>query len=265
MTSADDRALRPGDAVSALRTTRLWEVDALRGFAFALMVVYHTAFDLAAFGGWPISVTTGAWRQFADFIASLFLFVSGVSLVLARQRLGHDPARYRRHLVRRFARLAAAAAAVTVATWLVSPADVVLFGILHLILVSNLVSLPLLRFGGWNLVTAAGAASLGIWLSRLPGNAWLFWLGLVPENYRSFDFRPLFPWLAFVLLGVSFGSWFYHGGRRRWSLPEASAFPGAALLVWAGRHSLLLYLLHQPILIALLTLVGAIDLRRLLP
>ena len=243
---------------------RFWEVDALRGVAFLLMVVYHAAFDLAAFGGWPIAVTVGGWRMFADFIASLFLFVSGVSLVLAHQRLGSDPVRYRRHLVRRFSRLAAAALLVTVVTWFVSPADVVLFGILHLILVSNLVSLPLLRLREWNLLIAGAAAVLGFFLGRLPDNPWLFWLGLVPEGYRSFDFRPLFPWLAFVLLGVSFGVWFYGRGVRRWRLPEAATLPGTGLLVWLGRHSLLLYLVHQPVLIVLLTAIGAIDLQRLI-
>ncbi|MFN3336685.1 MAG: heparan-alpha-glucosaminide N-acetyltransferase domain-containing protein, partial [Thermomicrobium sp.] len=132
-------------------------MDLLRGFAFLLMVVYHGAFDLAVFGGWPIAVTSGAWRVFADFIASLFLFVSGVSLVLARFHASCDPRSYWWHVLRRSSRLAAAAALVTVVTWMISPRDVVLFGILHLILLSSLVALPLLRLGVWNLPLAAVA------------------------------------------------------------------------------------------------------------
>ncbi len=262
MKLADRRATN--DRVEVPPAERLWEVDAARGLAFVLMVVYHTAFDLAAFGGWPIAVTTGGWRLFADSIASLFLFVSGVSLVLARERLGGDPHRYRRHLLRRFARLAAAAGLVTVATWLVSPQDAVFFGILHLILVSNLVSLPLLRLRSWNLLIAVAAVLLGALLADLPGHRWFFWLGLVPEGYRSFDFRPLFPWFALVCSGIAFASWVYPAGRRRWSLPVPQGLPPLRALTWLGQHSLLLYLVHQPILIVLLTLVGAIRLDRLL-
>ncbi|MCX2727636.1 heparan-alpha-glucosaminide N-acetyltransferase [Thermomicrobium sp. 4228-Ro] len=258
----------PSTQVAGNRTAggavRFWEIDALRGVAFLLMVVYHAAFDLAAFGGWPIAVTVGGWRLFADFIASLFLFVSGVSLVLAHDRLGRDRERYRRHLLRRFSRLAGAALLVTIVTWFLSPADVVLFGILHLILVSNLLSLALLRLREWNVLVAGGALLLGSWFASLPGNRWLFWLGLVPEGYRSFDFRPLFPWMAVVLLGVALASWFYAGGVRRWPFPEAPTLPGSRVLIWLGRHSLLLYLVHQPILIACLTAIGAIDFRRLI-
>ncbi|MDW8058644.1 MAG: heparan-alpha-glucosaminide N-acetyltransferase [Thermomicrobium sp.] len=245
-------------------TVRLWEVDAARGSAFLLMVIYHAAFDLAAFGGWPIAVTTGAWRLFADSIAGLFLFVSGVSLFLAHERLSSDPRRYRRHLSRRFSRLAAAAGLVTLVTWLVSPADAVWFGILHLILVSNLLGLTLVRLGAWNLVVVPIAISLGLWFERLPGNDWLFWLGLVPEGYRSFDFRPLFPWYAVVALGLACAAWFYPQGRRRWSLPDLAGFRLVRLLCWLGRHSLALYLVHQPVLIVLLTAIGAIDVRYLL-
>ncbi len=248
----------------SVRLPRLWEVDALRGFAFVLMVVYHTAFDLAAFGGWPIAVTSGIWRLFADTIASLFLFVSGVSLVLARQRWSGDPRAYRAHLVRRFARLAAAAALVTIVTWLLSPADVVLFGILHLILVSDLVTLPLLRLGLWNVGVGVLSWAIGLLVAQLPGNQWLFWLGLVPEDYRSFDFRPLFPWVGIVLLGAGIASWLYTPAGRRITLPEWGRWPGIRLLRWLGGHSLLLYLVHQPFLIVVLSAIGAIDLRRLL-
>ncbi len=252
------------DRVEVPPAERLWEVDAARGLAFVLMVVYHTAFDLAAFGGWPIAVTTGGWRLFADSIASIFLFVSGVSLVLARERLGADPHRYRRHLLERFARLAAAAGLVTVTTWLVSPQDAVWFGILHLILVSNLGSLPLLRLRSWNLLVALGAVLVGLNLAELPGHPWLFWLGLVPEGYRSFDFRPLFPWFAPVALGVAFSSWAYPAGQRRWPLGDRSAVWFVRLLTWMGRRSLLLYLVHQPVLITLLAALGFIRLDRLL-
>ncbi|MCM8744974.1 DUF1624 domain-containing protein [Thermomicrobium sp. CFH 73360] len=246
------------------KQTRFWEVDLLRGFAFILMVIYHGAFDLAVFGGWPIGVTSGAWRAFADFIASLFLFVSGVSLVLARSRAGQDTRSYWWQVLRRSSRLAAAAALVTIVTWVISPRDVVLFGILHLILLSSLVALPLLRLGLWNLPIAAVAWLLGLLLARLPGNPWLFWVGLVPADYRSFDFRPFLPWFAVVLLGVSAGSWLYSGGGRRWAFPSWERLFPISIVIWLGRHSLMLYLIHQPVLVVLLAVLGLLDVGRLI-
>jgi uncharacterized membrane protein len=243
---------------------RRWEVDALRGLAFLAMVIYHGAFDLAAFGGWPIAVTSGGWRLFADGIAGTFLFVAGISVVLARERWAKQPERYWWHIVRRTLRLGSAAGLVTLVTWLVSPPDVVLFGILHLILLSSLLALPFLRFGVWNFGFAGLAAFLGWLVSLLPGNPWLFWLGLVPEGYRSFDFRPLFPWFGVVLLGVGVASWWYGEGQRRWSLPDWSDRLLIRGLRWLGRHSLLLYLVHQPLLIAFFVAIGLIDVRRLL-
>ncbi|MCS7052000.1 MAG: DUF1624 domain-containing protein, partial [Thermomicrobium sp.] len=199
------------------------------------------------------------WRVFADFIAGLFLFVSGISLVLSRQQWGRDPRQYRRRVLRRIARLGLAAALVTLATWAVSPPDVVLFGILHLILVSSIAAQPLLRFGAWNLVLAIAVWALGSVVAHLPGDPRLFWLGLVPDNYRSFDFRPFLPWFAFVLLGAAFASWFYAGRRPVDRLASWEHHPVIRALVTVGRHSLVLYLAHQPVLIALLGVLGLID------
>lgn len=153
---------------------------------------------------------------------------------------------------------------MTIVTWVISPRDVVLFGILHLILLSSLVALPLLRLGLWNLPIAAVAWLLGLLLARLPGNPWLFWVGLVPENYRSFDFRPFLPWFAVVLLGVSAGSWLYSGGRRRWAFPSWERLFPISIVIWVGRHSLMLYLIHQPVLVVLLAVLGLIDVGRLI-
>lgn len=245
------------------RIARFWEIDALRGFAFILMVSYHTAFDLAVFGGWPIPVTSGGWRLYANFIASSFLFLSGISLVLARLRWSGDRRAYSTHLWRRFSRLAMAAVLVSLVTWLVSPADVVLFGILHLILVSDLLALPLLRLGIWNVLCALCAWLLGVVVTMFPGHPWFFWLGFVPEGYRSFDFRPLFPWAGVVFAGVAVGSWLYQDGVRRFGLPDWSEQVLIRVLRWCGRRSLLLYLTHQPVILLILTAVGLVDLHAL--
>src|SRR5262245_42091255 len=67
-------------------STRLWEVDTLRGVAIVLMVFYHFMLDVNFFGIYPLNIYGTAWQSFARGIATLFLFVVGVSLTLSYNR-----------------------------------------------------------------------------------------------------------------------------------------------------------------------------------
>src|SRR5215208_4515723 len=71
---------------SAAHEQRFWEVDAARGIAIAMMVVYHLMFDLDYFGGYAIESTSGFWALFADATAGTFLFLVGVSLAISYSR-----------------------------------------------------------------------------------------------------------------------------------------------------------------------------------
>jgi uncharacterized membrane protein len=66
------------------------------------------------------------------------------------------------------------------------------------------------------------------------------------------DYYPLLPWGGAALLGVACGRLNYPDGRRRLSLPDLSAAAPVRALRFLGRHSLLIYLLHQPILLGAL-------------
>src|SRR5215217_7548794 len=70
------------------KVDRFWEVDAGRGVAIIMMIVYHTTYDLDVLGGYDIQSTSGHWALFADLTAGLFLFLVGVSLAISRTRTG---------------------------------------------------------------------------------------------------------------------------------------------------------------------------------
>lgn len=246
---------------------RLWEVDALRGVAFCMMALYHLLFDLRYFAGWPIAVDHGFWRSFADVTASLFVLLVGVSLTLSRARWrARQAGPYWPHLVGRGFRILGYGFLVTVATWLVDPRQVVLFGILHLIGVSILLAGPFLSGLLSNLLLGSILVALGMLIDgvALPaGFPWLLWLGLPPAGFSSFDYRPLLPWFGVALWGIALGNLLYPGGRPVVPLPNWSTLPPVRLLVWIGRHALVLYLVHQPVMIALLVLLGIIRLEAL--
>jgi uncharacterized membrane protein len=85
------------------------------------------------------------------------------------------------------------------------------------------------------------------------------WLGFVPQQLYSVDYYPLLPWFGVVLIGVCAGNTLYPNHRRRFALPDLSRVIPLRALAFMGRHSLLIYLVHQPLIILLLSLTGVIS------
>ena len=235
---------------------RLAALDLARGAAIVAMVVYHTAFDLSAARLIATDVSSDlAWKLLARVTAGTFLFVVGVSLVLAaRGGLRRDA------FLRRLALIAGGAALVTISTWWFDPATFVFFGILHEIALASVLALPFLMLPT-ALVAVAAVVVLALpWFFASPVFDWwpLWWLGLSTEPPVTVDYVPLFPWFGVVLAGIVGGRLVVTYGDRLWRVRPAGA-PWTWLMV-AGRWSLLIYLLHQPLI------VGAVSLAtRVLP
>lgn len=216
-----------------------------RGAALIAMFVYHLAWDAHFVGLSASDPSTGGWKIFAHVIASSFLFLAGLSLALA-DRQGKP----RAAILRRIAVVAAAAAAVSLATYFFAPEAFVSFGILHCIVVASLLALPLLRAPPWLLAVAAIAAIAAPQFLQSPAldGPWLDWTGLNIAVPRTLDWRPLLPWSGAVFAGVLAGRL---GAGRLMALRAPAPAPMHAL-AFAGRHSLPTYLLHQPVFLALL-------------
>lgn len=228
---------------------RLHFLDALRGVALIAMASYHFTWDLEFFGYLePGTSTQGALRLYARAIASSFLFLAGFSLVLA-----HYPQLRPSAFLRRLGIVALAAAAISAATWWFTPDAWIFFGILHAIALCSLIGLAFLRLPP--LVTLLAACIVIALPSLLRLSAFdhpaLLFLGLSERLPRSNDFVPLMPWLGALLCGIATARFLVD----RNMLNELAKLPsGPAWLRFAGRHSLSVYLLHQPVLIALLYL-----------
>jgi uncharacterized membrane protein len=236
---------------------RIDAVDALRGAAICMMIAYHAAFDLNWFH--IISADFNHhlfWLASRDLIVTSFLLLVGVSLVLAR-RAGISPRRF----WRRIAVVGACAILVTIGSYAAFPGTFITFGILHCIVVSSILAWPLVRFpraaSVIGLILVVAGATIGPTLfdpapfRGIPAfdHPWLNWVGLITHRPATEDYVPLLPWLGVVLLGIGLGAWLV--GRRGVALQRMSrASPG--WLTWLGRHSLLVYMVHQPVMIGLL-------------
>jgi len=240
---------------------RFWEVDAARGVAIIMMIVYHTTYDLDTLGGYDVQSTTGYWALFADLTAGLFLFLVGVSLAISRARTSLTGWRLFGKYLARGLRILAYGVVLTVVL-LALGMGVVAFGILHLIGISIILAYPFLTLRLTNLVLGTLIFLAGQYILAQDLGSQSFWLlpfGVVPEGVIMPDYRPLLPWFGVVLIGLFFGNVVYGGGRRPVVLGDKAPKLARPLLP-PGRNSLFVYLIHQPIIIALLAVTGVVDL-----
>ena len=231
---------------------RIWEIDFLRGVAIILMVGYHLLFDLGEFRGvrrflgFSTDLSTVAWMAAQFFFAGLFVVLSGISSTLSRSN------------VRRGLRLLAVSLLVTAATYLFDSASAIWFGILHCLAISIFIYGAAFDKAGPVACAASGAVVIGfgaVLRTLLRGVEihfnWLLAFGITSRSFTSFDYFPLFPWLGIFLLGSALGKSVY--AARRSLIP--ARLPRTFVNV-AGRHSLLIYIAHQPLILGILYLLG---------
>ncbi|HOV82362.1 MAG TPA: heparan-alpha-glucosaminide N-acetyltransferase [Methanothrix sp.] len=238
---------------------RFWEVDLLRGTAVVSMVLYHLAFDLNYFQIYRIDVASGPALAAARITLSLFLLLAGLSLTLSRSRsrLSGQKSGYLLHLAERALFILLLAMGISVVTYHFLGECFIAFGALHLIAISLLFAYPFLGMGRNNFIFGMLIIVAGLYLPALSvGHPWLLWLGLSPPGYCSVDYTPVVPWFGVVLIGAALGDLLYPGFQRKIRLPDWESFAPVRVLAMLGRHSLAVYLIHQPALIALLYLIG---------
>lgn len=228
---------------------RLGWLDGARGVAVLAMVVYHFGFDLNYLGWIHQKLNDDfAWLAARAVILGSFVFLAGASFALAQQ--SNVPLRRQSA---RIAKIAAAALLVTLGSWLAFPDSAIWFGTLHAIAVMGLLLLILPRWG-WGLC-GLGALILGLdWLyaDAAFNHPALSWLGLRTFKPRTEDYVPLIPWFGLCLAGC---------GAMRVALRAGvlANWRDAAMppwLTWTGRHSLAIYLIHQPVLLGMLMGLG---------
>jgi uncharacterized membrane protein len=244
------RPARPAPAPQEIRQPWL---DALRGLAVLLMIAYHFGFDLDHLGWIEQDINhSPAWQAARTLILGSFLYAVGASHALAEAHATPSV-----HL-QRLARIAAAALLVTLGSALMFPASTIWFGVLHAIVAMSLLLLALptaLRQRPAPMLLLATSIILvgNLFAHPLFDSPTLAWIGLMSHKPQTEDYVPLMPWAGLCLIGYSLTRHGLESGRIRPNLGHT--LPG--WLQMTGRHSLAIYLLHQPLLLGLLMPLSA--------
>ncbi|MFA5821050.1 MAG: heparan-alpha-glucosaminide N-acetyltransferase [Candidatus Gracilibacteria bacterium] len=205
--------------MTTTHTHRLPFPDTLRGLAVLGMIVFHVFFILNYFQISPNDMYAGPWLVLGQFVRFIFIGLVGVSLYLS-----NSP--YNKQFFRGL-KILLCAALISLVTYFFAPDEFVRFGILHLIGVGVILLSPFAN--SRRLSLTLGLLSL-VMTKFLPNFPYL----------PGLDYFPIFPWISLIFFGIFLGPFFKKINLR---LP---------LVDFLGRHSLLIYMIHIPIIIGTL-------------
>lgn len=244
-------------------SSRICLIDETRGFLVICMVFYHAFYSMTFIFNIPFAKNLLCFFMPAQSIfAGSFIFISGCVSLLSRSNL------------KRGAKLFAIAVAITIVTRVFIPSQPIIFGILHML------SICMILFGIFKpllskispligmltcfilfLFTSGidkgffgfGRIKLYIPLSAYNLN-WLFPIGITDKNFYSSDYFPLFPWMFIFFFGTFFASAFK--GKK---LPQFMYQSHVKMLSFCGRHALIIYIIHQPIIFLIINLYSQLN------
>ena len=221
---------------------RIWELDAIRGISILGMVAIHIPINISIFA--DVELTLPWWYHFLkDYGYLFFVLISGICVTLAS---------------RSFKRGIAVFGAGLLVSYVTLFMDLILgfdemriwFGILHMLGACMMLYPIFKRLPAWALlIVGIVFCALGIWFETLTVPVdYLFPIGLCPKGvYTGGDYFPLFPGIGWFLIGAWIGKTLYR--NKQSLLPKVnSKNPIISFFCACGKHSLIIYLLHQPVI-----------------
>jgi uncharacterized membrane protein len=230
---------------------RFWEIDLVRTVAVIIMIVFDVLYVLNYLRIQNTGVPSpyhGFWWWISIVNASVFIFLAGVSLTISQARASKRMSSF----MLRGLQIFGWGMVITLLTWLIAPEEYVIFGILHFFGIAFILAPFFTRFRFINLILGIALLAIGIYLQEqriFVDFPWLLWL--MPYSFGTLDYWPLVPWFGLFLVGMFAGKMLYPQGNRGFNIPDFS-HPVASVLTFPGRHPLVMYIAHWPILIGVI-------------
>ena len=208
-------------------------IDLIRGLAVLLMIIFHFSYDLKLFGHVKIDFQNDLeWWVFPRIIVFLFLFAMGLAMPITNNKPN-----FRNLFLKRLGKISTLALIISLGTYFIFPKRWIYFGTLHCIAVCSILAVPFLKRPIISLTVSI--------LMLLPVFIFKFTYPWFSMEHQSMDYIPAIPWIAIVLLGIFSFHYNFH------QIIHIKRNFLTNILEFLGKHSLKIYLIHQPILFGL--------------
>ncbi len=246
---------------------RYWEVDTIRGLALVGMIVYHFLACMVMYHMIVEDETFLSYYGTVHVASASFILIAGVALILRHaRRKGRTTREYYRSIAVKALFLFGIGMLITFVSWIGATLFLhsdafIKFGFMHMLGISMLLCIPFLRFGKWNFLPGILIVLLGIFvIPQFTEPGWLYPLGIHGADFMAYtqDYFPLFPWFGVLLIGIGLGAVFYPNGIRGFRLPEPGPLGRFFARIGNGRVTLAVYLVHIPVIFAILWIVSVV-------
>lgn len=237
---------------------RFIELDILRGFAILFMIILHLFWDLDYFGILPLNKN---FYSLNIIVPIIFFLLVGICQAVNNNKYHSQPKKMYFRTIQRGLWILNLGMLLTLLTTVFLPDRPILFGVLHCIGCCIIFSTLLLKFKSTNIIFASliivSGLALGLFYTTENPNMIELAAGIHESDIgrHTIDYFPILPWFGVCLLGVTLGNILYKDNKRRYPLPDLSRYKPTKLFSWLGKHSLAIYLVHQPLIAGCLTLV----------
>ena len=246
------------------QTQRFWELDVWRGLAVTLMIIFHSWLMWALVSEMNVNDLPLISTFIARTASTSFLVLVGISGYISyhqRLRKGQRWKQIERHFFQRGLILFGYGILISFFTFKIFPDYFILFGILHMIGVSLFAMPAMLRYQ-WVRLSLLILSMMTVILEWQVGAESIpkIFTGLLPRNFSTLDYWPLFPWIALVVIGTYLAEHWYQTGLRNFEIREKKfSSPQLTVVInkleWMGKHALLTYMIHVPIILSVLWLI----------
>jgi len=234
---------------------RFIELDILRGFAILFMIILHLFWDLDYFGILPLNKNLYSLNIIVPVI---FFLLVGICLAVNNNKYQNQSRTMYLRTIQRGLWIFNLGMLFTFLTSIFLPDKPILFGVLHCIGCCIILSTLLLKLKSTNIILAVllivSGLALGFFYTNENPNMVELASGIHESDVgaHTIDYFPILPWFGVCLLGITLGNFLYKDNKRRYHLPDLSKFRSTKIFSWLGQHSLVIYLIHQPIIAGIL-------------
>lgn len=220
-------------------------LDILRGLAVIGMVVFHANYLLEhVFARDIIPIGDAFWNLLGPSVAIVFISLAGVVSILSSH--GKSVRHILEKTLKRTLILAACALTVTLVTYTLIPEQRISWGILHFLTLAGVLGVITLRTGYLTFLLGIVCLTLPYLSLTSLASIWLIPIGYPPQDYYSADYYSLIPWMGYYLIGQGIG---YALSRNNTLLASRdSHISQHSLFAFLGRHALMIYMVHVPVI-----------------